>query len=96
MRGDWPELTSLSGAQVAVLGQTWRVRRSDVLEDQRSKRLALLLDLESDSEVISARPLFPAETHAVDHSHQMNWILDSLKAIIESGRLRQDGIYAIG
>jgi hypothetical protein len=39
---------------------------------------------------------FLVKTHAVEHGHQTQWILDSLKKLIEGGRLRQDGIYAIG
>lgn len=96
MRGNWKELISLPGTEVAADDQTWVIRHADVLEDQSSTRLALLLDLERGKDIVSARLLFPAETHAIEHQHQINWILDSLKTIIGDGRLRQNGIYAIG
>ena len=95
MRSHWPELIGLPGTQVAAPDQAWTIRHADVLEDQRSSRLALLLDLEKGSEVVSARLLFPAETH-LEHNNQTNWILDALRAIIGSGRLQHGGIYAIG
>jgi hypothetical protein len=94
MREHWPELLKLAGKEVSASGRKWVIRHSDVLEDQRSSRLALLLDLETDHDVVSARLLFPAETLS-ESDDQTKWILESLKRIIESGRLRQQGIYSI-
>jgi hypothetical protein len=76
-------------------GEKWIIRHADVLEEQRSSRLALLLDLQKGKDIVSARLLFPGEIHAIEQAHRTQWILDSLKALIEGGRLRQDGIYAI-
>ena len=95
MRSHWKELIGLPGTEVAASGQKWVIRYADVVEDQRSTRLALLLDLEKGNDIVSARLLFPAETH-IEHKNEINWILDSLKVIIEDGRLKQNGIYAIG
>ena len=95
MRSQWPELTGLSGKEFLASGERWIIRHADVLEDQRSSRLALFLDLQKGSDIVSARLLFPGETHAVEQGGRTQWILDSLKALIEGGRLRQDGIYAI-
>jgi hypothetical protein len=92
----WPELTGLTAHTFDAGGQSWMIRHADILEDQASTRLALLLDLEHGTEVTSIRLLFPAETHAVDFNHDVRWILDALKDIIESGQLREDGIYFIG
>jgi hypothetical protein len=66
------------------------------LEDQASTRLALLLDLERDREVVSIRLLFPSEKHAVEHGHDTKWLVDSLRTILESGQLRGHGIYSVG
>jgi hypothetical protein len=95
MRSHWPELIGLSGKEFSAAGENWTIRHADVLEDQRSSRLALLLDLQRGEEILTARLLFPGETHAVDQASRTEWILASLKNLIESGRLRQDGIYAI-
>ena len=96
MRSNWTELINLSGTELRASGEKWTIRHADIVEDQRSSRLALLLDLQKGNDVVSARLVFPGETHAVEHDHGIQWILDSLKAIIEGGRLRQDGIYSIG
>jgi hypothetical protein len=95
MRSHWPELTGLSGKEFVASGETWIIRHADVLEEQRSSRLSLLLDLQRGKDIVSARLLFPGETHAVEQASQTEWILASLRALIEAGRLRQNGIYAI-
>ena len=94
MRSNWPKLTNLSGKEFVASGDTWVIRHADVLEEQRSSRLALLLDLQRGQEVVSARLLFPGE-EVVEQADLTQWILDSLKVLIEGGRLRQNGIYAI-
>ncbi len=94
MRNSWPELTGLSGTEFVASGESWTIRHADILEDQRSSRLALLLDLQRGKDILSARLLFPSED-VVEQPNQTQWILDSLRALIEGGRLRQDGIYAI-
>ncbi len=95
MRSHWKELLTLPGTAISTTEGTWTIRHSHILEDQGSSRLALFLDLERGSEVISARLLFSGDTHFHTHGNKTDWILDALKDIIEGGELRQDGIYSI-
>jgi hypothetical protein len=77
-------------------GQSLTIRHVDVLEDQRSTRLALLLDLLFGPESLSIRLLFPSEKLEVEEGQSTAWILAALRDLASQGRLRQDGIYSIG
>jgi hypothetical protein len=93
---NWPEFAQLENRKIPSKRGDWVVSRFDVLEDQTSSRLALLLDLQRNAERLSIRLLFPAETHAVEHGHSTAWIIDALKRLADRDQLRRDGIYSIG
>lgn len=93
---NWPEFAQLENRRISSERGDWIVARSDVLEDQSSSKLALLLDLQRNTERLSIRLLFPTEIHAIEHRHTTKWILDALKRLADRDQLRRDGIYSIG
>jgi len=96
MKSSWPEFDRLIGTEIAGTRHTWIIREAHIVEDQRSSRLALVLVLKSANDSWRIRLLFPGETHAVEHNHRTDWIVDSIRGIIESDRLHDQGIYSIG